>query len=217
MKKIFLIFALILLFAAPGFSQLVKPVKIDSLVTVSLPLSYQKKDTLGQQIYAGNSMFGYMQVIRAANAKNTTPLKRENDLNKVMKDYVRDIQNQSNNASALNARDTTIGTLKAKLFTLHTDDGQGNVLNKNFTLLYTTDATYTFEYVYPDNRQDEIAGELKTFISSIKLSPQLQRNDQYLSNAKGMSSILRIILFGIGGLVIVFIILFIAKRRKMAY
>jgi hypothetical protein len=54
MKKILVIFSLVL-FATAGFAQIpLKPVKIDSLVTISLPEKFTKKDTLGQSIYSGN-------------------------------------------------------------------------------------------------------------------------------------------------------------------
>ena len=215
MKKIFLISATLLLFAVPGFSQLLKPVKIDSLVTVALPASYQKIDTLGQQVFSANSMLGYMMVIRASNAKNNAPLQKENDLNKVQKDYIKDLEAQSK-TNALNVRDSTIGSLKTKLFTLHTDDGQGDVRYKNVALIYTQDAVYTFEYGYPDNRAGEIKGELTSFMTSIKLSPELQRNDQYISNAKGMSPVLEIGLIGGGAvLIIVTLVMYMQKRRRL--
>jgi hypothetical protein len=77
MKKIFLCSSL-LLFAVSGFCQLVKPVKIDSLVTVSLPPGYQKKDTLGEQIFSANSMFGYYDSNQASQRKKQyTPKKRK--------------------------------------------------------------------------------------------------------------------------------------------
>lgn len=148
MKKAILVSAALILYILPGFSQLLKPVKIDSLITISLPPVYTKKDTLGQQVFSANSMLGYMVVIKATNAKNNAPLKQEKDLNKVLKDYIEGIQSESGaNAEAQSIRDTTIGTLKAKNFILQTQDDNGNVQLRNFTLIYTTDATYTFEYV----------------------------------------------------------------------
>jgi hypothetical protein len=205
------------LFAVSGFSQLLKPVKIDSVVTVSLPPGYQKKDTLDQRIFSANGLYGYMVVIRAANAKNNTPLKKEKDLNKVLQDYVKGIQGQSGDGSAQNVRDTTIGTLKAKIFTLKTDDGNGVFQFRNFILVYTREVTYTFEYGYPDNRKDMVKDEFKAYTASIKLSPELQRNDQYLSNAKGLSSNAKIAIFGGGGLIIILtIILIIRIKRKLA-
>jgi hypothetical protein len=213
MKKIFLSLILLLL-AIPGFSQVVKPVKLDSLVTVSLPPGYQKKDTLGEQIFSANGLFGYMVAIREANAKNNAPLKKARDLNKVLKDYIKGIQGQASDGSAQNVRDTTIGALKAKIFTLQSDVGGDDVEYRNILLLYTQDATYTFEYVYPENRKDLVKDEYKAYIASIHFSPGLQRNDQYLSSANGLSTINQIEIFGGGGLLIIVVIVLIARRKR---
>jgi hypothetical protein len=213
MKKI--LFSLILLsVSVAGFSQALKPVKIDSLVTVSMPAIYQKKDTLGQQIFTGNGMFGTTVVIRAANDKNNTPLKKEGDLNAVLKKYIASIQGQSGGGSALHVRDTTVGTLKAKVFTLKNSDNAENVQFINFTLIYTQDATYTFEYVYPETRQELVKDEYKAYISSIKLAKDLQRNDQYLYKSTGMSQVAKIGVYGGGAILLILLIVVVARRRK---
>jgi len=215
MKKILLSFALIL-YVITAFSQVkLQPVKVDSLVTVSLPVGFQKKDTLGQHIYSANASYGFMTVIVAPNEKNNTPLKKETDLNAVLKKYIASIQGQSGAySSAIRQRDTTIGSLKAKLFTLKNDDGTGNVQLVNFTLLYTQDVTYTFEYVYPELRKELVKSEYTAFASSIRLSPSLQRNDQYLSNAKGFSPVLKVAVFGGGAIVLLLIIVTMVRRRR---
>jgi hypothetical protein len=215
MKKIILSFALIL-YVISAFSQTaLKPVKLDSLVTVSLPVGFHKKDTLGQHIYSANGLYGFMTVIAAPNGKNNTPLNKEDDLNKVLKKYITSIEGQSGaGSSAQHVRDTTVGTLKAKVFTLKKDDGNGNIQLINFTLLYTQDATYTFEYVYPAERKDVVKNEYKAFSSSIKLSSNLQRNDQYLSNAKGLP-VGTIGLVGGGALVIILIVVIVRRKKKL--
>jgi len=215
MKKIILIIAL-LFFTISGYCQLIKPVKLDSLVTISMPPGYQKKDTSGEQIYSANGMYGYMIAFREANAKNNTPLKRQNDLNKVLKTYIKGIEAQSEGSSAQNVRDTTIGTLIAKTFTLKIDDGSGNIEFRNFVLLYTKDVTYTFEYVYPADREGIVNDEYKAFITSIKLSPGLERNDQYLSNATGMSPATRNEIIGGAAVFVIVILVFVIRRRRLA-
>ncbi len=202
--------------AISGFCQLNKPVKIDSLVTISLPAAYQKKDTTDRTIYSANALYGYMVVLLEPNAKNNTPLKKEKDLNKVLKTYIKGIQGESAGSGVENLRDTTIGALKAKTFVLKTDNGSGDVQYRNFVLLYTQNATYTFEYVYPEIRKDLIKDEYKAYISSIRLSPELQRNDQYLSNATGMSTVNKIEIFGGAALVIILVIVMIARKKKVA-
>lgn len=215
MKKIILSTVLLFAFAATGFSQALNPVKIDNLVSVSLPPGYTKKDTLGQQIFSGNAGFGYMVVLRAPNAKNTTPLQKERDLNNVLKDNVKNIQAETSNGSAQFVRDTTIGTLKAKTFTLQTDNGQGDVQLRDFVIIYTTAAVYTFDYAYPESRKELVKKEYRAFVNSIKLSPELQRNDQYISNAKGMSTMAIMALYGGGAIVLIGLVVYISKRRKM--
>jgi hypothetical protein len=214
MKKIILSITL-LFFIISGYSQVTKPATLDSLATISFPQGYQEKDTLNEHIFTGNGVYGYMIAIREANAKNNTPLKKEKDLNKVLKDYIAGIKAQSGGSAALNIRDTTIGTLKAKTFTLEIDNGgPGSITYRNFVLIYTRDATYTFEYVYPDNRATLVKDEYKAFIGSIKLSPELQRNDQYLSNATGMPATTKIEIFGGAGLVVILVIILIVRRRR---
>jgi hypothetical protein len=211
MKKILVLFSLVL-FVTAGFAQSpLKPVKIDSLVTISLPKKFTKKDTLGQSIYSGNGQYGYMVVIRAPNANNNQPLKKERDLNEVMQDYIKGIKGQSE-GSTQNVRDTTIGHLKAKTFTLETDQGAGIQL-RNFIIIYTQDVTYTFEYYYEALRKDLVKEEYKAFSSSIKLSQELKRTDQYLSNKKGLSPNLKLALYA-GIPVIIIIIILILRRKK---
>ncbi|MDB5002370.1 MAG: hypothetical protein JWQ34_595 [Mucilaginibacter sp.] len=217
MKKIFLISVTLILAAITGFSQELKPVKIDSLVTVSLPPAYQKTDTLGQQVFSSNSSLGYVVVLRTPNAKNTAPLQKERDLDNVLKENVQNIQSESSNASAQYVRDTTIGKLKAKTFTLQTDNGQGDIQFRNIVLLYTNATSYVFEYVYTNARKEMVAKEYKSFVNSIKLSPELQRNDQYLFNAKGMS-VLQMGLIGAGGIfVIIAVGMYIQRRKRLEY
>ena len=213
MKKLIIIFA-ILFSVNAVFGQSLKSVKLDSLVNVSLPSSYTQKDTLGQQIYSANSDLGYMIAIRQANAKGNQPLQKENDLNAVLKKYIDGIQSQSGNGSAQNIRDTTIGTLKAKAFTLFQNDPNGESQYRNFILLYTQDATYTFEYGYGDSRKDLIKGESKAYFASIKLSRELQRNDQYVDTRPQTSNNKVTVIEITGGILIIGFIAWLIFRKK---
>ncbi|SDD64821.1 hypothetical protein SAMN05216464_102171 [Mucilaginibacter pineti] len=216
MKKIILSLGFIL-YTVLGFSQALKPVKIDSLVTVSLPANFQKKDTLGQQIYSGSGALGYIMVIKAKNADNNKPLNKERDLKKVFKNFADGIQKQSITGSIMNPRDTTIGSLEARVFTLRVDNsnstGEAAQL-RNFILLYTQEATYTFEYFYPEVRGALALPELKEFSASIKVAPALNRKDQYLSNSNGLSPGLKIGLFGGVPLIIIIVLVASIRRKK---
>jgi hypothetical protein len=214
MKKLILLFG-VLFSMNTVFAQAYKPVKIDSLVTVSMPAVYTQKDTLGQHIFSATTGLGYMIVMDEPNAKGNQPLKKENDLNAVLKKYVQGIQQQSGNGSAQNVRDTTVGTLKAKAFTLITDDGTGNILNRRFLLIYTKDATYTLQYDYSDARKDLVKDETKAFFGSIKLSPELQRNDQYTDTRATSSRFSTISIVEIaGGILVVFVIAWLVFFRS---
>ena len=213
MKKLIIIFT-ILFSVNAVFGQSLKSVKLDSLVNVSLPSSYTQKDTLGQQIYTSNSDLGYMIAIRQANAKGNQPLQKENDLNAVLKKYIQGIQAQSGNGSTQNIRDTTIGRLKAKAFTLVQSDPNGETQYRNFILLYTQDATYTFEYGYGDSRKDLIKDESKAYFASIKLSPELQRNDQYVDTRPQTSNSKTTVIEVAGGVLIIGLIAWLVFRKR---
>jgi hypothetical protein len=213
MKKLIIIYA-ILFSVNAVFGQSLKSVKLDSLVNVSLPSSYIQKDTLGQQIYTANSDLGYMIAIRQANAKGNQPLQKEKDLNAVLKKYIQGIQTQSGNGSTQNIRDTTIGRLKAKAFTLVQNDPNGESQYRNFILLYTQDATYTFEFGYGDSRKELIKGESKAYFASIKLSPELQRTDQYVDTRPQPSGNKFIVIEIAGGVLIVGLIAWLVFRKR---
>lgn len=213
MKKLIILFGILFSMNAV-FGQSLKSVKIDNLVSVSLPSSYSKKDTLGQQIFSANTDLGYMVTIRQPNAKGNQPLKKEKDLNAVLKNYIKGIQSQTDNGSAQNVRDTTVGALKAKAFTLLTKDANGDYQYRNFVLLYTQEATYTFEYGYPDMRKDLIKNESKAYFASIKLSPELQLNDQYTDTTSSNSmSTLSIFEIG-GGVLVLFVVAWLIFRKR---
>jgi hypothetical protein len=216
MKKILTLFSISFL-SVFALGQTFKPVKVDSLVTVSLPKIYQVKDTLNQHILTAQGLYGYMMVIKVTNAKNNTPLKKEKDLNKVFNDYMKEVQQQSATGSIINKGDTIIGTLKAKVFTLESNNGGNSLESRKFVLLYTQDATYTFEYFYRNVTAYLISDELNDFTGSIKLSPGLQRNDQYLAiGQQTQSPIVRYFWYGGGLLIIIIIIVVITSRRRKA-
>ena len=213
MKKILLIFCLSLL-TSFGYSQLYKTVKIDTLISVTLPSVYTKKDTAGQQTFSAKASFGFIVITRIPNAANNAPLKKEKDLNQVFKNYVKDVQ-QVGNGTILNERDTLIGTVKGHLFTLKTQDDNGDVQFRQFLFIYTRDASYTFQYFYNEGQSELVGQDTKPFYSSIKLQPDLQRNDQYLVPSKpGMSGGIKLIVYGGGGLIVILIIISLVIRRK---
>jgi hypothetical protein len=213
MKKTLLIICLSL-FALTSYSQLLKPVALDSLVTVSLPEPYKKTDTLGQQLYSASASFGYIMVIRAVNPPDTKLLKKEKDLDKVFKEYVQKVQRSAVKGRVVDEKDTTINNLHIKDFNLETDTGTGVQIRK-FRLLYTHKVIYTFEYLYDHTRAEVAAPEIKEFFGSIKISPQLEPTDQFTLAGQftGMHKGLKIALIA-GGVLIIGIIMYLIMRRK---
>ena len=196
MKKLIILFSILFL-VDTVYGQALKSVKIDSLVTVSLPGNFYKRDTLGQQILSANTDLGYMMATREPNGIGNPPLQKEKDLNSVMKRYVKGIQAETQ-GSAQFVRDTAVGALKAKAFNLLSKDANGDNQYRNIVLIYTKDAIYTFEYGYPESRKDMVKDEAKSFFSSIRLSPDLKRNDQYVDTRPSTGlSVNLIIIIGI--------------------
>jgi hypothetical protein len=188
------------------------PVKIDNQVTVSLPAEQTKYDTLGQQTVSAHGTYGSMLVIRAANPANAKDVKNESGLDKVSQTYVSNLQKSLYNSSIIAAHDTTIGKLKAYEFTLQVDSGSG-VQSRHFTLLYTKNVTYTFEYLYDDFRKDLAAGESKAFFNSIKVSDNLTTASQYVIVAPGFFTPLIKIIAAVLILVIVGVVVVLVRRK----
>jgi LPXTG-motif cell wall-anchored protein len=65
-------------------------------------------------------------------------------------------------------------------------------------------------------RAGVVNNELNTFLSSIKLSPELQRNDQYLSNDTGMSQGVKMGLIAGGSVLIIALVVVLINKRKNA-
>lgn len=213
MKKILISFRMIS-FALAGYSQqAIKPVKLDSVVSVSLPVDYKKIDTLGQQTYNARSQYGYIIVSRVPNPPNKV-LKKEKDLKNVFKEYIYKVQASLKEGTITDNHDTIINKLEVRDFVLRTDTGSGVQLRK-FRILYTQPVTYTFQYLYDEGRKDVAAKEMDAFFKSIKSPPELDGTDQYLTFGKwqGFSTTL-IAIVAAGVAIIVFIIIMVRKKRR---
>lgn len=212
MKKLIILFSILFL-VDTVYGQALKSVKLDSLVTVSLPANFYKRDTLGEQIFSATTDLSFMMATREPNASGNPPLQKEKDLNSVMKRYVKSLQAAAQ-GSAQFVRDTMVGTLKAKAFNLLSKDANGDEQYRNFVLIYTRDAIYTFEYGYPGSRKELIKDEAKSFFSSIKLSSGLQRNDQYTDTRPSTGLSVNSIITIIAGALLIFVIVWLILRKR---
>jgi tetrahydromethanopterin S-methyltransferase subunit F len=213
MKKILINISLILL-GLPAFCQTQKTVQLDSLVSVTLPADYTKRDTLGQQTYTASSQYGFLVASRSPNPSTNKTLKKERELNNIFKEYIRKVQASLSNGTVINDHDTIINKLEVRDFTIRTDTGSGVQLRK-FRILYTRPVTYTFEFLYDESRQDVGKKEMDAFFNSIKTDPDLDGRDQYLTFGKwqGLSGTMIVLIIS-AVLIVVFVILVVRRKRR---
>ncbi|PTQ92925.1 hypothetical protein C8P68_11056 [Mucilaginibacter yixingensis] len=213
MKKIIIALNLSLIFCLGAMAQQLKTVALDSTVSVQLPSDFKKMDTLGQQTYTAGTAFGYVIVNRAPNPQNKT-LTNEKDLQNVFKEYIRKVQTSLSDGTISKEHDTIVNKLMVHDFMLQTDTGAGVQL-RQFRILYTKPATYTFQYLYDEMRKDVSAKEMNDFFKSIKVADDVRGTDQYTTfgQAQGMSTPLKMGIIG-GILLIVVLVLVLTRRRK---
>ena len=213
MKKILISVGLVF-FALSASAQRLKTIKLDSLVSVSLPADFHKTDTLGQQTYTARAQYGYIIVARSPNPPGNQTLKKEKDLDKVFKEYIRKVQGSLPNGNITNDHDTIINNVELRDFTLRTDTGSGVQLRK-FRILYTKPVTYTFQYLYDGIRKEVAKKEKDAFFKSITIKPGLSGADQYTFFGKSAKiSTLAIVCIAAGVIIIVLIILLMRKKRR---
>ncbi|EHQ28530.1 hypothetical protein [Mucilaginibacter paludis] len=216
MKKLFVILS-IFLFAEQTQAQknyYLSPVSMDSSVSVSLPRQFNKTNANNQLTYAANGEYGTMVVIKSANPANAQIVKNEKGLNNVFQEYIKKVQSSLTNATVVNDHDVTVGKLEMRDFALQVDTGSGLQV-RHFRLLYTKNNTYTFEYLYDDFRKDAAVGEMNAFFQSIKTTPDLDRNDQYVTTSQGERPVIvNILLFGLLPLTAIIAIVVFFRRRN---
>lgn len=220
MKKLIILF-LIAAAIIPAYAQQWKKVKIDTLISVSLPDKFTKKDTLNQQVFLTTGSYGSMIVIRSANSLDEkVNVKKEKDLNKLYDSYIKKVQGSAE-GNIESQKDTIIEGLKAKDFVLKTDTGSGVDL-RYFRVLFTQDATYTFEYLVKEVRQEFAKQEYEKFLNSIKIGPEVTVKMDQLAEKNATSPLSEskqtfnnnLIYGGVGLLIILIIIIVIVRRKK---
>lgn len=189
------------------------PVSLDSSVSVSLPKQFTKSNTNNQLTYAANGEYGTMVVIKSANPADAKTVKNEKGLNNVFQEYIKKVQSSLAHGTIVNDHDMMMGKLEVRDFVLQVDSGSGLQL-RHFRLLYTKNNTYTFEYLYDDFRKDAATGEMNAFFQSIKTTPDLDRNDQYVTTSQGERPVIvSILLFGLLPLTAIIAIVVFFRRR----
>jgi len=213
MKKLILMFGIFLLVRQADAQYYLTPVKLDDKVSVSMPKEFRKTNANGQGILLANGQYGSMMVITSANPTAAKTVKNPNGLDNVFKDYVKNVQKSLPAGTIINDHDTTIGKLVARDFILQVDTGSGTQ-SRHFIMLYTKSTSYTFEYLYDDFRKNYAMGEMKAFLGSINVSPELTYADQYMIVARSLPVVRIIIIAGIA-FVIIGLVVFYRRRPKL--
>ncbi|MEJ6979197.1 hypothetical protein WG906_01970 [Pedobacter sp. P351] len=216
MKTLFLLF----LCFVPSilFSQEWKPYKIDDSVQVSLPTDFTKVDTLGQTSFTAKTSFGYIQITKQSDNPSTTPdIEKLRHLNSYYDNFVSRIRSSAKDGSIINEKDTLLGNLHVKDFTLAVDSGSGKQL-RNIRILHENSATYTFQYLFQDIHEEYAAPESKLFFESIKIPPAIDVESQFTSpeNTTGDTPSGNTSIYIGAGLILLIIvgILFYLKKKR---
>ena len=215
MKKLLIFFALFLV-ALLSFAQKWPTVRIDSAVSVQLPKGYEKKDTTGEFSLVARSSFGTILVFKTPDNPRILPdIERDRHLEEYYDDYVQKVASSAKEGRILDERDTVLGDLKVKDFTLVVDSGSGKQF-RNFRIMHVSGASYTFEFLYEDIHEEYSRPERDRFFSAITVNENLSRQDQYTTDVPpGLDPL---VIGAIVGVIIlsILVFLFVKKRRTRA-
>ncbi len=212
MKKLLIFFVLILA-ALYSFGQKWPTVRIDSAISVQLPKGYEKKDTTGEFSLVARSGFGTILVFKTVDNPRVIPdIERDRHLEEYYDGYIQKVASSSKEGRVLDERDTLLGDLKVKDFTLVVDSGAGKQY-RNFRILHVSGASYTFEFLYDDLHEEYSRPERDRFFNSIAIDEELKRQDQYTTDVPpGIDPLVIGVIAGV--IVLVLLVYFILRRRR---
>ncbi|WP_374164859.1 GGIII-like transmembrane region-containing protein [Arcticibacter sp. MXS-1] len=215
MKKLILFYTLFCC-ALSASAQGWKPYKIDDSVQVSLPPGFTKTDTLGQTVINASTSFGNIVVTKQPDDPSTTPdIEKVKHLKSYYDDFVKRISSTSK-GTVKDERDTTMGKLRIKEFTLEVDSGSGKQF-RNIRILHENSATYTFQFLYKEIHADYARPESEKFFGSIAMTENVGVKTQFTKpeNTTGKSaSGNNMLLYGGGAAVIIIIVVIIIMSRR---
>jgi hypothetical protein len=209
--------SLLILLSTLTFAQKWLPYKVDDSIEVLLPKGFQKKDTLNQQIITGTTSFGTVMIIIAPDNKRTTPdIEKKKHLDRYYDDYIKKVSAAANGTIS-DEKDTLLGQLRIKDFTLALDSGSGKQI-RNFRILHENGNTYSFEFLWEDIHKEYAPAERDKFFSSIKLlanaNLETQFTDPSQTTGKAPPGNRTGYIIGSISALIVIVVLFLVFRRK---
>lgn len=216
MKTLILFYTLIFI-SINTFAQKWEPYNVDDSIQVLLPKDFAKKDTLSQEIISANTGYGTILIIKTPdNPKSTPDIEKKKHLERYYSDYVKKVGSASNGKIS-DEKDTVIGNLQVKDFTLEVDSGSGKQM-RHFRILHENSATYAFEFLYEEIRKEYALPEKEQFFNSIKSISNATLKDQFTEpeNTTGKAPAGNKSNYIIGGIfaLIVIVVLILVFRRK---
>jgi len=182
MKNAIILLALLVM-SIKTYSQEWETLNIDSAVSVKLPKGFtiSKKDEKYSLVAV--SPWGTILIFKILDNPVATPdIEKDKHLKQYYDDYIKKVRTVSNGAIIKDEKDTLLGELKVKDFTLQIDTGSG-VLYRNFRILHANSSTYIFEFLYQDLHSQYALPEKEKFFSFIEVNEKLDKTDQYTSDA----------------------------------
>ena len=216
MKKIIFVLALFIL-PYLSFSQTWETVKIDSTVTVKLPIGFTKSEKDKKYSLVAVSPFGTIMIFKTPDRPLVTPdIEQQKHLQDYYDDYISNIKQSSPDAIVRDEKDTLLGKLTVKDFTLQIDSGSG-ILYRDFRILHANSATYTFQFLYQDIHKEYALPERERFFNSIEVNESLNPTDQFTAeslNAGKPDNTMYLIVGSAAVLLTIGLVIFFIVRRK---
>lgn len=214
MKKLILV--VLILSCLQSFGQGWQTVKLDSAISFQLPKGYKKAKSDTASSFSASTAFGTILIFKANDNPVVTPdIERDKHLTEYYDDYIERVKSSSaSDGKILNEKDTLLGELRVKDFTLQIDTGSGVEMRK-FRILHANNATYAFEFLYEDMHKEYAAAESDKFFNSITVNEQVLPADQFTAvndEKKGVSPYI----IGAAILVAIALIAFLFMRKKKA-
>lgn len=212
MKNLFL-FILLLAFL-PSYSQGWKTVKLDSAVSFQLPVGFQKAKSDSASSFSATTTFGTILIFKSIDDAIVTPdIEKDKHLTDFYNEYIERVKTSSGDGKISNEKDTMIGDLKVKDFTLEIDTGSGAEMRK-FRILHANNSTYAFEFLFQKMHQDFAEEECSKFFNSIKVTSDVTRADQFNTGGKKASGGINPYLVGLAVLAVVALVIYLIVRKK---